>query len=87
MISRLSTETCTTIQQGYKEKGVRRWRTVLRKVVRNTRDINVGKFALIWEGPYKITTIVGAGVYYLEDMDERPLSWPWNAHNLKKFYH
>ena len=29
----------------------------------------------------------GAGVYYLEDLDEKPLPRPWNVHNLKKFYH
>ena len=60
---------------------------VLRKVVGNTQDVNVGKLAPSWEGPYRVTTIAGVGVYYLEDLDERPLPRPWNAHNLKKFYH
>ena len=60
---------------------------VLRKVVGNTRDVNVGKLALTWEGPYRVTVIAGIGAYYLEDLDERPLPQPWNAHNLKKFYH
>ena len=55
---------------------------VLRKAVRNTRDVNTRKFALNWERPYRITTIAGTGAYYLEDMDERPLPRPWNAHNL-----
>ena len=59
---------------------------VLRMVVGNTRDINIGKLALTWDGPFKVTAIVGAKAYYLEDLDERPLPWPWNAHNLKKFY-
>ena len=59
---------------------------VLQKVVGNTRDVNAGKLALTWEGPYRITAITGAGAYYLEDLDERPLPWPWNVHNLKKFY-
>ena len=60
---------------------------VLQKVVRNTWDISAGKFAPTWEGPYRVTAIAGAGAYYLEDLDERPLPHPWNAHNLKKFYH
>ena len=60
---------------------------VLQKVVRNTWDISAGKFAPTWEGPYRVTAIAGAGAYYLEDLDERPLPRPWNAHNLKKFYH
>ena len=59
---------------------------VLRMVVGNTRDINIGKLALTWDEPFKVTAIVGAKAYYLEDLDERPLPWPWNAHNLKKFY-
>ena len=60
---------------------------VLRKVVGNTRDVNAGKLAPTWEGPYRVTAIAGARAYYLENLDERPLPRPWNAHNLKKFYH
>ena len=60
---------------------------VLWKVMRNTRDINARKLAPTWEGPYRVTAIAGAGAYYLKDLDKRPLLRPWNAHNLKKFYH
>ena len=60
---------------------------VLQKVVGNTRDINAGKLVPTLEGPYRITAIAGAEVYYLEDLDKRPLPQPLNAHNLKKFYH
>ena len=60
---------------------------VLRKVRGNTRDINAEKLAPTWEGPYRVTTIAGAGAYYLDDLEEKPLPQPWNAHNLKKFYH
>ncbi|XP_075670396.1 uncharacterized protein LOC142640196 [Castanea sativa] len=60
---------------------------VLRKVVGNMQDINAGKLAPSWEGPYRVIVIVGAGAYYLEDLEERPLLWPWNVYNLKKFYH
>ena len=59
---------------------------VLRKVVGNMPDIAAGKLAQTWEGPYRVTAIAGAGAYYLEDLDERPLPRPWNANNLKKFY-
>ena len=51
------------------------------------RDMNAGKLALTWEGPYRVTAIAGAGAYYLEGLDERPLPRPWNIYNLKKFYH
>ena len=60
---------------------------VLRKVVGNTRDVNARKLAPTWEGSYRVTAITGAKAYYLEDLDERPLPQPWNAHNLEKFYH
>ena len=60
---------------------------ILRKVVGNMRDINIRKLAPTWEGPYRVTAIAGVGVYNLEDLDERSLPQPWNAHNLKKFYH
>ena len=60
---------------------------MLRKAVENMRDISAGKLAQAWEGPYRVTTIVGAGAYYLEDLNKRPLPRPWNVHNLKKFYH
>ena len=60
---------------------------VLQKVVGNSWDVNVGKLAPTWEGPYRVTAITGARAYYLEDLDETPLPQSWNAHNLKKFYH
>ena len=50
------------------------------------RDVVAGKLAQTWEGPYRVTAIAGAGAYYLEDLDKRPLPQPWNVNNLKKFY-
>ena len=46
---------------------------VLWKTVGNMRDMNAGKLAHTWEGPYRITAIASVGVYYLEDLNERPL--------------
>ncbi|KAL0282795.1 UNVERIFIED_CONTAM: Ribonuclease HI [Sesamum radiatum] len=40
----------------------------------------------VWEGPYKITGIIGKGAYELEDPEGRPLPRPWNVHNLKKYF-
>ena len=60
---------------------------VLRKVVGHMRDTNAWKLALTWEGPYRVIVIAGAEVYYLKDLDEKPLPRPWKVHNLKKFYH
>ncbi|KAL0373591.1 UNVERIFIED_CONTAM: hypothetical protein Sradi_3274800 [Sesamum radiatum] len=44
----------------------------------------VGKLDPVWEGPYKVTGIIGQGAYELEDPEGRPLPRPWNVHNLKK---
>ena len=43
---------------------------VLRKVVRIAKNLAWGKLGPNWEGPYKITSIAGVGVYFLEDLDE-----------------
>ena len=60
---------------------------VLRKAVGSMRDTNAGKLAQTWVGPYRVTAIAGVGAYYLENLNEVPLPRPWNAYNLKKFYH
>ncbi|KAL0295222.1 UNVERIFIED_CONTAM: hypothetical protein Sradi_6845600 [Sesamum radiatum] len=46
----------------------------------------VRKLDPTWEGPYKVTCIIGRGAYELEDLEGRPLSRPWNVHNLKRYY-
>ncbi|KAL0410494.1 UNVERIFIED_CONTAM: hypothetical protein Slati_3639100 [Sesamum latifolium] len=46
----------------------------------------VGKLDPKWEGPYKITKIIGNGAYELEDTEGRVLSRLWNIHNLRRFY-
>ncbi|KAL0462545.1 UNVERIFIED_CONTAM: hypothetical protein Slati_0142100 [Sesamum latifolium] len=46
----------------------------------------IGKLDPTWEGPYKVTSIIGKGAYELEDPEGRPLLRPWNVHNLKKYF-
>ena len=60
---------------------------VLRKVVGNTKNLAWGKLGPNWEGPYCITSVVGVGTYYLEDLDERVVFHPWNVNNLKMYYY
>ena len=60
---------------------------VLRKVVGNTKNPTWGKLGPNWEGPYHITSVVGVGAYYLEDLDERVVLHPWNVNNLKRYYY
>ena len=59
---------------------------VLRKVLGNTKNPAWEKLGPNWEGPYCITSVVGLGAYYLEDLDERAILHPWNVNNLKRYY-
>ena len=49
---------------------------VLRKVLGATKNPNWGKMGPNWEGPYRITSVAGIGVYYLEDIDEKAVLHP-----------
>ena len=60
---------------------------VLRKVLGNTKNPAWGKLRPNWKGPYRITSVVGIGVYYLEDLVERAILHPWNVNNLKMYYY
>ena len=44
---------------------------VLRKILGTTKNPAWGKLWPNWEGPYRITLVVGIGAYYLEDLDEK----------------
>ncbi|KAL0462697.1 UNVERIFIED_CONTAM: hypothetical protein Slati_0157300 [Sesamum latifolium] len=46
----------------------------------------IGKLDPTWEGPYKVTSVIGKGAYELEDPEGRPLPRLWNVHNLKKYF-
>ena len=60
---------------------------VLRKVLGTTKNPAWGKLGLNSEGPYRITSVVGIGAYYFENLDEKAVLHPWNVNNLKKYYY
>ncbi|XP_057488501.1 uncharacterized protein LOC130774471 [Actinidia eriantha] len=60
---------------------------ILRKVVGNTKDSTDGKLGPNWEGPYKVIRLAGRSSYYLEDAEGREIPRPWNASNLRKYFH
>ena len=60
---------------------------VLRKVVGMAKNPAWGKLGPNWEGPYRITSKVGIGAYFLEDLDEHIVPRPWNVNNLKRYYY
>ena len=59
----------------------------MRRLLGSIKELGLGELAPNWEGPYRVTVVVGVGAYYLEDLEERPLLWPWNVSNLKKYFH
>ena len=60
---------------------------VLRKVLGNIKNPTWGKLGPNWEGTYRITSVVGIGANYLEDLDEKIVLHPWNVNNLKMYYY
>ena len=60
---------------------------VLRRVVGAAKDPTWGKLGPNWEGPFRITSVAGIGAYYLEDLDEKAIPYPWNVNNLKRYYY
>ena len=49
---------------------------VLIKVLGIAKNPAWGKLGPNWEGPYRITSMAGIGVYHLEDLDENVVSCP-----------
>ena len=49
---------------------------VLRKVLGTTKNPAWGKLGPNWEGPYRIISVAGISVYYLEDLDEKTVLHP-----------
>ena len=47
---------------------------VLRKVVDTAKNPSWGKLGPNWEGSYRISSVVGIGAYFLEDLDENVIS-------------
>ena len=60
---------------------------VLKKVLPGERKRAEGKLGATWDGPYEVTAIAGVGAYRIRDGEGRELKHPWNATQLKKFYH
>ena len=60
---------------------------MLRKVLDIAKNPIWGKLGPNWEGPYRITSVVGIGAYYLEDLEERVISRSWNVNNLRRHYY
>ena len=60
---------------------------VLRKVIGTAKNLVWGKLGPNWEGLYRITSVAGIRAYFLEDLDEHVIPYPWNVNNLKMYYY
>ncbi|XP_057739852.1 uncharacterized protein LOC130956943 [Arachis stenosperma] len=59
---------------------------VLRKTEQARRPSTHGKLAATWDGPYRISEVLGKGAYKLEHLDGDKISNTWNVQSLKKYY-
>ena len=57
---------------------------VLRRAIRAHKKQKLGPN---WEGPYRVIRLTGPSSYFLETLDGRKIPWPWNAKNLRMYYH
>ena len=55
--------------------------------MRTAKNPAWGKLGPNWEGSYRITSITDIRVYYLEDLDENVIPFPWNVNNLQRYYY
>jgi len=60
---------------------------VLRKVIRTAKNPTWEKLGPNWEGPYHITSVAGINAYFLEDLEEKVVSRPWNVNNLRRYHY
>ena len=60
---------------------------VIRKILDSAKNPSWGKLGPNWEGPYRITSVAGIGAYYLENLDKKTVSRPWNINNLRRYYY
>ena len=72
--------------KGVKSKPLAPGDLVLRKVMGMAKSHAWGKLGPNWEEPYRITSVVGIGSYYMEDLDENAIPRPWNVNNLQRYY-
>ena len=59
---------------------------VLKVVNQSTKNPSHGKLGPNWEGPYRVMKVNRPGTYWLQTLEGRDLSHPWNVQHLRKYY-
>jgi len=83
-------------EQASKAIAARRYNTKVKPRSFRPRDLvwrmrsdvrkNDGKFSANWEGPFRISAVVGKGAYRLEHLSGRVVPRTWNATHLKFYF-
>ncbi|XP_016186036.1 uncharacterized protein LOC107627728 [Arachis ipaensis] len=58
---------------------------VLRRTEEARRPPSHGKLAANWEGPFRISKVLGMGAYQLQTLQGEPISGNWNVSSLKLY--
>ncbi|XP_050207912.1 uncharacterized protein LOC126657290 [Mercurialis annua] len=69
-----------------KERSLSEGDLVLRKAEIGKGAAGVGKLEPNWDGPYRVTEVVGKGAYRIAQLEGTPLPRTWNIENLKKYF-
>ncbi|GAA0187096.1 hypothetical protein LIER_34384 [Lithospermum erythrorhizon] len=56
------------------------------RMFKASRARNVKNLNPKWEGPYRVTKIVGPGTYILEELSGKKIEHTWHGIHLKKYY-
>ncbi|XP_072094087.1 uncharacterized protein [Arachis hypogaea] len=59
---------------------------VLRKTEQARKPSAHGELAANWEGPYRVTEVIGKGAYRLQTLEGKVLPNTWNVSSLKLYY-
>ncbi|XP_050222520.1 uncharacterized protein LOC126672610 [Mercurialis annua] len=71
---------------GVKERSFSEGDLVLKKAEIGKGAAGVGKLEPNWDGPYRVTEVVGKGAYRIAHLEGTPLPRTWNIENLKKYF-
>ena len=69
-----------------KQRGFQVGDLVLKAVNQSSKNPAHGKLGPNWEGPYQVTRVNRPGTYWLQTLNGRELSHPWNIEHLRKYY-
>ncbi|XP_072090646.1 uncharacterized protein [Arachis hypogaea] len=58
---------------------------VLRRTEEARRPISHGKLAANWEGPFRVSKVLGMGAYQLQTLQGNPILGNWNISSLKMY--